>query len=60
MLILMGAGRTVVEGTPIHYYGTDYLRVDLETRLIYNATSSSDLLNYYMQLGDDVIGMQSM
>lgn len=42
-------------GTPISYRGTDYLRVDLETRLIYNSTSSSDLLNYYMQLGDDVI-----
>ena len=43
--------RTVAAGTSISYRGTDYLDVDLETRLIYNATSSSDLLNYYVQLG---------
>lgn len=42
-------------GTPISYRGTDYLRVDLETRLVYNVTSSSDLLNYYIRLKDDVI-----
>jgi hypothetical protein len=47
--------RTVPVGTPITYFGTDYLEVDLATRLIYNATSSSDLLNYYKQLGDDVL-----
>ncbi|RMZ91639.1 hypothetical protein DV736_g1134, partial [Chaetothyriales sp. CBS 134916] len=46
---------TVPVGTSISYRGTDYLRVDLETRLIYNATSSSDLLNYYIQLKDNVI-----
>lgn len=43
-------------GTNIEYKGTDYLLIDLTTRLIYNVTSSSDLLNYYSQLGDDVIG----
>ncbi|CAK1357619.1 hypothetical protein CB0940_07668 [Cercospora beticola] len=43
---------TVPVGTTIRYLGTDYLQVDLATRLIYNATSSSDLLNYYKQLGD--------
>lgn len=47
--------RTVPVGTPIEYKGTDYLLIDLSTRLIYNVTSSSDLLNYYTQLGDDVI-----
>ena len=47
--------RTVPVGTPIRYKGNDYLAVDLSTRLLYNATSSSDLLNYYTQLGDDVI-----
>ncbi|KPI36250.1 uncharacterized protein AB675_7357 [Cyphellophora attinorum] len=41
----------VTVGTPISYRGTDYLKVDLESRLIYNVTSSSDLLNYYIQLG---------
>jgi hypothetical protein len=46
----------VPAGTAISYFGTDYLEVDLATRLIYNATSSSDLLNYYSQLGDDVLG----
>lgn len=47
--------RTATVGTPISYRGTDYLKVDLQTRLIYNSTSSSDLLNYYKQLGDNVI-----
>lgn len=47
--------RTVPVGTQIEYKGTDYLRIDLSTRLIYNVTSSSDLLNYYTQLGDNVI-----
>jgi len=28
-------------------------------RLIYNVTSSSDLLNYYIQLKDDVIASMS-
>ncbi|EME41557.1 hypothetical protein DOTSEDRAFT_112489, partial [Dothistroma septosporum NZE10] len=42
---------TVPVGTGVRYLGTDYLQVDLGTRLIYNATSSSDLLNYYRQLG---------
>ena len=42
-------------GTAVEYKGTDYLQVDLSTRLIYNVTSSSDLLNYYIALGDDVI-----
>ena len=46
---------TVAFSTPIEYKGTDYLQVDLSTRLIFNVTSSSDLLNYYIQLGDDVI-----
>ena len=41
----------VTAGTKISYRGTDYLRVDLMSRLIYNVTSSSDLLNYYIQLG---------
>ena len=43
----------------MNYLGTDYLQVDLETRLIYNVTSSSDLLNYYIALGDDVIKKSS-
>lgn len=47
--------RTASVGTNIDYKGNDYLAVDLSTRLIYNATSSSDLLNFYSQLGDDVI-----
>ncbi|KAF2215697.1 hypothetical protein CERZMDRAFT_94096 [Cercospora zeae-maydis SCOH1-5] len=46
---------TVPVGTAIRYLGTDYLQVDLATRLIYNATSSSDLLNYYKQLGDSSV-----
>ncbi|EGP89188.1 uncharacterized protein MYCGRDRAFT_92094 [Zymoseptoria tritici IPO323] len=46
---------TVAVGTPITYFGTDYLEVDLATRLIFNATSSSDLLNYYKQLGYNVL-----
>ncbi|SMQ49320.1 unnamed protein product [Zymoseptoria tritici ST99CH_3D7] len=46
---------TVPVGTPITYFGTDYLEVDLATRLIYNATSSSDLPNYYKQLGYNVL-----
>lgn len=49
------ACRTVPVGTGIEYKGTDYLLIDLATRLIYNVTSSSDLLNYYTQLGDNVI-----
>jgi hypothetical protein len=47
--------RTAPVGKNIEYKGNDYLAVDLSTRLIYNATSSSDLLNFYSQLGDDVI-----
>lgn len=54
---LLTTQRTVPVGTPVTYLGTDYLQIDLATRLIYNVTSSSDLVNYYMQLGDDVIGM---
>ncbi|RMZ82532.1 hypothetical protein DV737_g2017, partial [Chaetothyriales sp. CBS 132003] len=53
--IIEAFSSTVPVGTSISYRGTDYLRVDLETRLIYNATSSSDLVNYYIQLKDDVI-----
>ncbi|CZT15490.1 uncharacterized protein RCC_12332 [Ramularia collo-cygni] len=51
----MAENVTVPVGTPITYFGTDYLEVDLATRLIYSATSSSDLLNYYKQLGDNVL-----
>ena len=47
--------RTVPVGTNVTYKGIDYLQVDLATRLVYNATSSSDLVNYYTALGDDVI-----
>lgn len=54
---MLTASSTVSVGTPIEYKGTDYLLIDLTTRLIYNVTSSSDLLNYYTQLGDNVIGM---
>lgn len=54
-LTILSMCRTVPVGTPIEYKGTDYLLIDLSTRLIYNVTSSSDLLNYYTQLGDDVI-----
>lgn len=46
---------TVPVGTAIEYKGNDYLQIDLSTRLIYRVTSSSDLVNYYSQLGDDVI-----
>ena len=42
-------------GTAVSYKGNDYLQVDLGTRLIFNVTSSSDLINYYIALGDDVI-----
>lgn len=48
--------RTVPIGTDIEYKGTDYLLIDLTTRLIYNVTSSSDLLNYYLQLGVVALG----
>ena len=51
-------GRTVPVGTPVTYKGIDYLQVDLDTRLIYNATSSSDLINYYIGLGDDIIAAE--
>ena len=51
--------RTVPAGTAVSYKGTDYLQVDLETRLIYNVTSSSDLLNWYIALGYDVIAEQT-
>jgi hypothetical protein len=52
--------RTVPVGTAIEYKGTDYLQVDLETRLIYNVTSSSDLLNYYIALGgENLLGITS-
>ena len=44
---------TVAVGTSVSYEGNDYISVDLSTRLIYNVTSSSDLLNYYIALGDD-------
>ena len=50
---------TAKVGTAIEYKGNDYLAIDLSTRLIYNATSSSDLLNFYIQLGDDVIAVRS-
>jgi hypothetical protein len=53
--IICSADMSIQCRTPISYKGTDYLQVDLSTRLIYNVTSSSDLLNYYIQLGDDVI-----
>ena len=39
----------------VTYLGTDYAQVDLASRLIYNVTSSSDLLNYYKQLGNDIL-----
>jgi hypothetical protein len=47
--------RTAPVGKNVRDKGNDYLAVDLSTRPIYNATSSSDLLNFYSQLGDDVI-----
>ena len=46
---------TAPVSSKITYRGTDYLRINLTSRLIYEVTSSSDLLNYYIALGDDVI-----
>lgn len=47
--------RTVPVGTPIRYLDTEYLQVDLKTRLIYNVTCSADIVNYYKQIGHDVL-----
>ncbi|KAK4609425.1 hypothetical protein CLAFUR4_14381 [Fulvia fulva] len=46
---------TVPVGTPIRYLDTEYLQVDLKTRLIYNVTCSADIVNYYKQIGHDVL-----
>ena len=46
---------TVPVGAKVQYLGTHFLQVDAGTRLIGDATSSSDLSNYYRQLGDDAV-----
>jgi len=46
-----GKNGTTAAGTPVSYSGTDTLRVDLSSRLIYNVTTSSDRLVLYRQLG---------
>lgn len=43
---------TVPVGTPVELKGIDILAVDLETRLIYNATSSGDWITLARQLGE--------
>ena len=42
---------TVKAGTDIEFKGTDLLTIDLASRKVMNATTSSDLLNYYRALG---------
>ena len=42
---------TVPAGKYIEFKGTDLLTIDLASGKVMNATTSSDLLNYYRQLG---------
>lgn len=54
----MSVCRTVPVGSPVTYKGNDYLVVDLDTRMIKMVWSSSDLVNFYIGLGDDVIAQK--
>lgn len=42
---------TVQAGQQIAFKGTDLLTIDLGSKKVMNATTSSDLLNYYRELG---------
>lgn len=44
-------GRSVPAGTKVAFEGNDILTVDLDTKLIYNATSSGDWILLARQLG---------
>lgn len=41
----------VTAGKYIEFKGTDLLTIDLASMKVMNATTSSDLLNYYRELG---------
>lgn len=43
--------RTVPAGTYLEFKGIDIISVDLDTRLVYNATSSGDWINLARELG---------
>ena len=47
-------GSTVPVGTPVEFKGIDLLHVDLNTRLIFNGTSSADWVVLARQLGETV------
>ncbi|KUJ09163.1 uncharacterized protein LY89DRAFT_320909 [Mollisia scopiformis] len=49
-----GVGSTVKANTPIFFHGTELLHVDLQSRLIYNSTSSADWVLLATQLGQTV------
>lgn len=51
--------RTAKAGMLVSFKGIDLLTIDLKTRLVKNATSSSDLLNFYVPLGEnpEVLGL---
>ena len=43
--------RTVPAGTYLEFKGIDIISVDLDTMLVYNATSSGDWINLARELG---------
>jgi hypothetical protein len=43
--------RTAQPGTPVLFSGIDLLTVDLGSRLVSNAETSSDRINYYSAIG---------
>jgi hypothetical protein len=45
--------RTAKPGTPVLFSGIDLLTVDLGSRLVSNAETSSDRINYYTAIGLD-------
>lgn len=47
----VGYGSNVTAGKYIEFKGTDLLTIDLASMKVMNATTSSDLLNYYRELG---------
>lgn len=51
LMMMMAFGSAVEAGKHVEFKGTDLLTIDLGSRKVMNATTSSDLLNYYRELG---------
>jgi hypothetical protein len=49
----LGDSRTAKAGTQIQFSGIDLLTIDLGSRMVTEATTSSDRINYYSVVGID-------